>query len=277
MLAGSLAVDAGSNAFANAAGLATDQRGDDRIEFGTVDIGAVEQSDLVFVVTQLADENDPSDLNINTFDLNDLSLRESIALANTTSAFGSIIFDLPGPVGVPQVISVQSQLTISSSVTIQGLGANLLTIDAQGGGDNVLDGDGFLIFEVNDGDSNSSLDVSINGLTLTGGDNNSFGGAINNSENLTLDSVEIADNRALVGGGIGNQLSGQLTLSNSTIANNEASQDGGGIFTRGDLTTTNVTISGNSAAGRGGAIVTAGDSSGAALNPDPFDTHQQLR
>jgi len=254
----SLAIDGGSNALAGAAGLSTDQRNEARILNGTVDIGAVEQNDLVLFVTQLADENDPSDLDISTFDSNDLSLREAITLTNGNLGGGSIFFNLPGAVGVPQVITVDSQLTITNSVTIGGLGANLLTIDAQGGGDNVLDGNGFRIFEVNDSDANNSIEVSISGLTLSGGDGNGSGGAISNFENLTLDGVSVVQNRASFGGAISNELTGTLTITNSTIANNEVSQDGGGISNGGDLTATNVTISGNSAAGNGGAVVTAG-------------------
>ena len=151
-------------------------------------------------------------------------------------------------------------------MTITGLGANLLTIDAQGGGDGVLDGNGFRIFEVNDGDSSSSIAVSISGLTLTGGDNDGSGGAISNFETLTLDDVAVAGNRARFGGGISSELGGSLTITNSTIANNEASDDGAGIFSGSDLAATNVTISGNSAVGNGGAIVAAGDSSGVVLS-----------
>ena len=255
---GSVAIDGGSNALANGAGLTSDQRGEARVLDGTVDIGAVEQSDLVFFVTQLADENDPSDLNLSTVDFNDLSLREAVALTNGNLGGGSIFFNVPGPVGVPQVITVNSQLTITNSVAINGSGANLLTIDAQGGGDNVLDGDGFRIFEVNDSNVNNSIEVFISGLTLSGGDGAASGGAISNFENLTLDGVSIVDNRASFGGGISNELPGALIISNSTIANNEANQGGGGISNGGDLAAANVTISGNSAASNGGAIVTEG-------------------
>ena len=170
-------------------------------------------------------------------------------------------------------IEITSQLpTIADALTIEGLGAQFLTIDANGGGDGQLDGDGFRIFEINDGDASNSIDVSISSLTLTGGDINNMtpvdgtGGSLINFENLTLDRVAITGNRARFGGGLGNESVGTLTLTNSTIANNESSQNGGGISTDGVFTGTNVTISGNSATGGGGAIVTAGrDATGATL------------
>ena len=260
LLSGSPAINLGSNAIANAAGLLVDQRGEDRIQFGTVDIGAFE-SDLnerSLVVTTNQDVDDPND--------GVLSLREAITFFNNGVSDDTITF-APNVFDAQTTINISSQLpTITGALTIVGPGANLLTIDALGGGDNVLDGNGFRIFEINDGDLNNSVDVFISGLTLTGGDNNDFGGAISNFENLSLDGVAVVGNRARFGGGISSDLSGSLTISNSTIANNEASQDGGGVLTGGDFTATTITISGNSAVGSGGAIFTAGGLSGSELN-----------
>ena len=260
LLSGSLGINAGSNAIAAVAGLTVDQRGEDRIQFGAVDIGAFESdfSERNFFVTTSQDVEDPDD--------GFISLREAITLSNESDSVETITFDSNVFSG-PTTIEISSQLpTITDALTITGLGANLLTIDARGGGDNVLDGNGFRIFEVNDGDSSSSIDVSISGLTLTGGDNSDFGGAISNFENLTLDGVAIVGNRSVFGGGVSNDLSGRLTLSNSTIANNDVSQDGGGIFNGGELAATNVTISGNSAAINGSGIVSGGASPGVMLS-----------
>ena len=70
------AIDAGSNALAvdtNGIPLLTDQRGGDRIQFGTVDIGALEFFEPSLVVTTSQDIVDPNDGLI--------SLREAIAAA----------------------------------------------------------------------------------------------------------------------------------------------------------------------------------------------------
>ena len=259
LMAGSPAINAGSNALADAAGLATDQRGEARIEFGTVDIGAVE----VGVVTRLVVTT-----NLDVTDQTDglTSLREAIAMANVDVGLDVIAFD-PSVFDSATTIVITSQLpTITDALTITGPGANLLSIDAQAGGDNVFDGNGFRIFEVSDGDSRSSIDVSISGLTLTGGDVGAAGGAISNLENLNLDAVSIVDNQAFFGGGVSNELSGVLSLTNSTIANNQATQEGGGISTRGAFTAANVTISGNVAAGNGAAIAALGGSLASTLN-----------
>ena len=260
LLSGSLGINAGSNAIAEATGLIADQRGEVRIQFGSIDIGAFESdfNEGNFFITTNQDVVDPDDQFI--------SLREAIIFANQSDSIDTIRFDSDVFSG-PTTIDILSQLpTITDALTISGPGANLLAIDAQGGGDNVLDGTGYRIFEVNDGDSMSSVDVSIVGLTLTGGDNSDSGGAINNFENLTLDGVSIVGNRASSGGGLNNELTGRLTITNSTIANNQASDEGGGIVNRGDLIATNVTVSGNETVGSGGAIFNAGGFSGAILN-----------
>ena len=58
------------------------------------------------------------------------------------------------------------------------------------------------------------------------------------------------------GGGIANDLAGTMTIINSTIANNNAAQNGGGINTVGILTVINSTIAYNSVnpGGAGGGI-----------------------
>ncbi|MDB4766828.1 hypothetical protein OAG71_03985, partial [bacterium] len=259
LLAGSLALNAGSNTLVNATGVTTDQRGVDRILSGSVDIGALEVDvEARLIVTTEQDVEDQTD--------GVTSLREAIALANENISIDKITFD-PSVFNTATTINVLSQLpTITDVLTITGPGANLLVIDAQGGGDIVLDGNGFRIFDVNDGDLNNSIDVSIRGLTLTGGDIGDSGGAIKNFENLTLDRVAIVGNRAGFGGGVSNEPVGEVTITNSTIANNEASQNGGGVFTLGAFAATGVTISGNSASADGGGIVVAGNPSGAKLN-----------
>ena len=259
LLAGSPALDAGSNAIVSAAGLTTDQRGETRIEFGTVDIGAFEVGvEANLIVTTNLDVEDQTD--------GLTSLREAIALANSDVAPDTILFD-PSVFESATTIVITSQLpTITDALTITGPGANLLSIDAQAGGDNVFDGNGFRIFEVSDGDSSSSINVSISGLTLTGGDISAAGGAISNFENLILDTVSIVNNQAFFGGGVSNESSGVLSLTNSTIAGNQASLNGGGIWTSSAVTATNVTISGNIASINGAAIASAAGSSGSTLN-----------
>jgi hypothetical protein len=135
--------------------------------------------------------------------------------------------------------------TLTRSVSIEGPGADLLTVRRDTGGD-------YRIFTVGSG-----VTAGISGLTLTNGDVS--GSGILNSGTLTLTNSTISGNTIFGsdasngGGGIYN--SGTLTVNNSTISGNYVDglgARGGGILTTGTLTVNNSTISGNRATGGGG-------------------------
>ena len=69
---------------------------------------------------------------------------------------------------------------------------------------------------------------------------------------MTLSNSTVAGNSASQGGGIANL--GTLTLNNATLAGNSASSQGGGIDNNGSLTLSNVSVSANTAAQQGGGI-----------------------
>ena len=191
---------------------------------------------------------------------------EENAQINITEAFGTndtIDFD-PLVFATPQAIALGSQLpTISQELTITGPGQDLLTIDAGDGTDSAPgNGDGFRIFDINDG-TGAMIDVELIGLTLTGGDiMGGSGGAIRSLENLTVTSSTVSGNSATgfgaLGGGINS--SGALTLTQSTVSGNSTTgslSSGGGIFANGAVTLTGSTVSGNSTSGssaRGGGM-----------------------
>jgi hypothetical protein len=148
------------------------------------------------------------------------SLRYWINQANLSTDEDTIIFD-PQVFNAPKTITLTSgQISITNSLTINGTGANLLTIS----GNNQS-----RIFFSNF----SSSTLSINNLTLTQG----FalnGGAIYTSSSLKLSNVVITGNMAMgaeenrsvnsivsLGGGI--YSSGELIITDSIISNNTAS------------------------------------------------------
>ncbi len=137
-----------------------------------------------------------------------------------------------------------TELTIATPIAISGPGADRLAIDA---------GDNSRIFQIDDGEETTEIDVNISGLTLTGG-NATTGGAILSHENLTLTSSTISGNSAdSNGGGIWND--GTATITNSTISGNSAvSLSGGGIYNSGTANVTGSTIADNSAVIGGGGI-----------------------
>ena len=199
------------------------------------------------VVSILEDENDGD------FSAGDLSLREAIATAESGD---TITFDpnLNGTINL-----VDGELAIDKSLIIQGLGANNTIIDASSSIGRV--------FEIDDGNEDTQLDVALNDLAITGSSNNIGnpdldmfvvgGGGISNSENLEVNNASIYDNQAFFsGGGISN--GGTLTVNNSAIYGNDAdnpltmSVSGGGISNFGTATINQSTISGNFAVSRGG-------------------------
>jgi parallel beta-helix repeat protein len=200
---------------------------------------------LNLVVTTLADKLDP------LFDAANLSLREALSIANANPGMDTITF-AHGLDGGTINLSL-GELAITDSVSIEGPGATNLTINANGQS---------RILDVNDGNDGTNIDVTIDGLTLTGGHANQ-GGAIYSAEDLNLDFVNVTQNFATAnGGGIYVVGSTDTVIQNCTISNNTVnsyqSYDSGGglcvqLYRSGTMAIQNSTISGNYS-GRGGGI-----------------------
>jgi hypothetical protein len=208
-----------------------------------------------------------------TVDFNDnvTSLREAIFATNlvggedTIEFARSLISNLPGTIQLKQ-----GELKITDSLTIVGPGAGRLTIDASGNDPTpeLNNGDGSRVFSLERANARTTFNVSISGLTLTGGDVGSSGGAILGRESLVLNEMAIIDNATReYGGGVffvdeNSAIQNTLEIRNSTISGNTAQPGGGGVAARimgGTLMFTSNVITGNKATGlssRGGGIYT---------------------
>lgn len=107
--------------------------------------------------------------------------------------------------------------------------------------------------------------VSLNGLTIENGSADQ-GGGIYNLGALTLSETVVENNEATdFGGGIFHaSLTDTLTIEHSDILMNDATDpasDGGGIYSEGPISITNSTIDGNSAGDEGGGVGLSGASS----------------
>ena len=253
-------------------GLTADQRGRTR-PFDVVGIAAAnggDSSDIGAVETQTVVVN-------NTGDAGAGSLRAAIIAANANgTGSDDILFDNT-IFSTPSTINLLSPLPdITGSVTINGPGANLLTVRRP---DSVAD---FRIFRIAAGITNG---VSISGLTISNGRAVDAGGGITSDSNLTLTRCDLINNEATslygggvyVGGSVGTFIDcnfrsnkagivGQtgasggavyLALSTGiftgcTLSGNTSADYGGAIgLSSSSGTLTNCTISGNTAAGRG--------------------------
>ena len=281
---GSPAIDTGDLSFM--APPDTDQRGVLRKINGRIDIGAVELSRLVV--------NDNGDLDDGLPNNGTTTLREALAFVATQPATSFIEFD-PTEFGVVNSINIGSQLpTIVNPLTITGPGQELLTIDAGNGTDTTFGtGDGHRIFAINDNNGATTIEVTLSGLTLTGGDvargTDGFagasagpgangeegtegsdaegGGAIRSFENLTLTDMTVTGNAAGRGGTGGGGGDGGIGINGGYGARGGGGGrggHGGGIASyAGNLTISQSTIADNSAGmgGKGGQSGNGGEGS----------------
>jgi hypothetical protein len=194
-----------------------------------------------FTVTRSDDRNATCNSGV------DCSLREALKAADSAGSDDTIDFAS----GLSLITLVQTDIIIGNNGTLQinGPGANVLTIDG-GLGTNRI----FLI-------NSNGTTVTINGLSLTGGNGNGnpsgYGGAIAVSQGtLILDSVYIYGNAAPgggQGGGLYVETGSDAIIRNSTFYNN-SSQSCGGISARGIVKISNTTISSNRVTSSGGGL-----------------------
>jgi hypothetical protein len=242
------AIDAGKGSLSNL----EDQRGFTReVDLpatdggdGYRDIGAYEAGEgTTLIVRSDGDRNDSVNLQATT---DSLRLREALALSAALAGTATISFDQSGwGDDEIQLSSTWGQLYIGNSVTIDGPGANALTIAAAPSS---------RVFEIGNGG------VTLKGMRVTGGNVSGDGGGIYVDGTTTIDAVQIDGNIASGKGGaiftVGNM---DLTLKNSTLWNNDAGGQGGGLYVGGfvDATVINSTISGNTSSSQGGGIYRA--------------------
>ncbi|QDU06235.1 putative outer membrane protein pmp6 precursor [Gimesia chilikensis] len=180
------------------------------------------------------------------------SLRDAIEQANANEGADTITFDSSL---AGQTVSLTSQISISDDLTIVGLGPDQLTLDGKGSS---------RIFQIYDGSSGTTIDVEISGITLTNGYATS-GGAIHNREQLSLVDTTLANNISIGSGGAIYNDGGSVTVENSTLNGNMALGDtspghGGGIYSiAGSLTMTDSDFSDNMADKTGGGIYSGMD------------------
>jgi CSLREA domain-containing protein len=220
-----------------------------------------------FTVTKTADTND------GVCD-SDCSLREAIAAANAAATDDIIAFD-PTVFGTARSVTLNNAnggglvIANNGSLTLNGPGSQLLTIN---GNNNTI------VFNIS-GSAGGGANVSISGVTITGG-NGAFlnsgtltltnvsvsgnGGSIVNDRSLTINSSVISNNTSDLGAGVQNRFSGNsftqtVVINDSIISNNSSSGSGGGIFNAqtGSVTLNNSVVTGNTAAA-GGGIVNSG-------------------
>lgn len=233
-----------------------------------------------FVVNTLVDEND-NGVTIETIDLGfgittevpvltDVSLREAIAMANDSGGADTIVFEagLQGLIRLTDgAIEITDDLTIDGGglITVTGDGAND-DVTTAGGLTDVL-ASGAAALNNNSRIFDATADISLTGLTLTGGRTTGYdeaGGAVSSTGSISIYDSVIAGNSTegdnAYGGGV--FALGDLFISNSAVVGNGtfgAYTSGGALASVGAMTIESSTITGNGASGEGGAVAAYGD------------------
>ena len=228
----------------------------DNIQLSRIDLGTIFGDVQKIVVNNTADEGEGS-------------LRQAIEQAEQTEAKDTIVFD-EQVFKESQTIFFSEPIYIYRPLTIQGTGRDKLFLDG-------ADSSRIFIIE--------PTSVSLSNMTLTRGFHAHGGGAIYNSGNLFLKSVNFIENNGGTGpggairnhgnlginkvifkgnkagfGGAINNIGGLMDIANSSFIANAANSFGGGAIdsnvlgSKGSIWISHSTFESNLAQGQGGAI-----------------------
>lgn len=215
-----------------------------------------------YIVTTTADHCDSDEA---------LSLRAAITSANLSGSVSVVEFDRS--LTNTTIVLISGELSISTHLTICGLGADQLTISRH------ADASNFSLFRINPEPQSAGIVVQIEGITMAGGSGtewrqsdpesrplvdteatavppqpNSCGGGIyNDGGTLVMRNSRLINNLASYGGGLYNHR-GTVIISQSTVSANSARFQGGGIYNNGTLVVEESVFVGNSAQRLGGGI-----------------------
>ena len=196
----------------------------------------------------------------------DGTLRGEILAANAHPGADTIKFASD----ITVITLTAGALDITRTMLIDGPGSPILLINGDGSHG---------IFSV----GNSASGTTFDGLTLHGGVATSvadeIGGAISSSVSITVENCALMDNTATNGGAIGfTPAAGKpsLTLSNSQLSGNIASDDGGAVFVSGiggSATVTGSTFVTNTADEAGGALLFQDPTGSLVISKSTFESN----
>ena len=219
----------------------------------------------------------PDDTNDGVCDASDCSLREAIVAAN--AAAGADIITVPAGTyqitlnpGPDENAGASGDFDITDSITINGAGAANTIITAA---------DADRVFDINPF-GGCTCTVNLSGLAIQHGkgfaSNFNIGGGIFIGPNTTISisNSTIANNQSQTstGGAIENR--GTLTLTSVTVQNNTAFGLGGAINSTGSLTISNSTFTNNSAEAGGALYINTASTKSASINTSTFQNNHSV-
>ncbi len=210
---------------------------------------------VTFVVNSTADSHDAHPGNGKCADrAGRCTLRAAVEAAGSEPAGTSVSIEVPAG----SYLLTLGSLDLTGN-TISIIGAGTGAIAGNGSGSTVIQARGSFR-TVNVG---KAATARLARVTITGGNAgpSGYGGGVYNAGKLTITLSVITKNTAVAGGGVANA-GGTLTVTGSTISDNNAPYYGGGGIQNGGLhnvpglvTVTNSVITGNTSGGDGGGIL----------------------
>jgi len=229
-LSTSPAVNAGNNTGAPA----TDQRGVPRPIGGIVDIGAVELNPLL-----VTDASDPGD---GVCD-GTCTLRDAITTANGNGATADDIF-FNSLFDTAQTVNLTGALPdLATDMTINGPGADLLTVRRDTGG-------AYRILAVD-----AAATAHVSGMTVTNGSSDYYAGILNQGVLHLVASAVTGSTASITGGGVSSIGTGILLFDRVTVSGNTAGYGAGVFVQNGQGSLRNCTIGGNTATALAGGVL----------------------
>ena len=172
---------------------------------------------------------------------NEIGLNFAIGCYNGKTVAGTYTINITQDIDLTASTPIITNNSAGVSLVIAGGG---FTVDGQGIS-------GVKPFNIQGGP------VTINNLTVTGGNSTAGAGGIYNNRSLTLNNCTVTGNSAAtVGGGI--RSIGTLTLNNSTVSGNTAGTGGGISVEGGSASLDSLTVADNSATTGGGIAQVGG-------------------
>ena len=187
------------------------------------------------------------------------NLNQAIKLKGISTLSGTATIVNVGPTGTVQngidVVSTGGTVNLAAATYRQGSTINIaknVTVRGLGLVSTTISGDNqYQVFNVNSGTVTLDQVSIVEGSALSGA-------GINNQGDLTISNSSINNNNGTAGGdAAGIRNTGSLQILRSTIRNNSASNTGG-IVNSGTLTIEDSTLSGNNSVNQGAAILNSG-------------------
>ncbi len=236
-----------------ATSLPSDQRGLSRVVGGSLDIGAVETGNAlpVIVVNTVADETDG-------IAVGNVSLRDALQDAPA----GATITFAPG-LDAGAIVLTAGSLKLEKNLMLDASGlSNRMSITTAGEHSAIEVAPGVVaaiknleIFDLNIDHSGALLNegkLALENCRFSG-NSTADGGGVANTGELTMSDCLIEDNQAWArGGGLYN--TGTASLARCQITGNGTSNNGGGIYSKGPLHLVDTTVSGNGSNASGGGL-----------------------